>query len=388
MFSRFLKSIDREPEPEPEPELSPLDVSQNECINKFVKNGDSDLRHRYENICKIVNDIQITDNIQIINERFTELVHLWFNDNAILHSIYKHLRTKGVCILHEIAIWKNISNSGDTMYYVPINYGYYGAELDTRDAKNPAYYSNRQLDPEMYYNTQIRECPNDIMAIPIRLYVEGDDTSHSNMLIIRRYKYGMLKVLVEHFEPYFTFSNPNYSTEITQLVYSLFSYDPLVTKPKDILISSITSVCPMQHLLYSTKFANTCAIFALWYALKRLLNPKENVTTTMDNINKYLQQNNNTPEDRALVMKKIILSFMQLLDIDENGVINNKKKIDELNLDKINNTPISKHGGRKISSKKHKSPKPFKKYKKCKLSKTTKSKLNYKKSSTRKRKYV
>ena len=78
------------------------------CIDKFVANNDIKIRDKYKNICKVLEKIEITDDVQVINTKFTELLHLWFNDNAILHEIYKHLASIGICVLHEIVIWKNI----------------------------------------------------------------------------------------------------------------------------------------------------------------------------------------------------------------------------------------------------------------------------------------
>ena len=61
--------------------------------------------------------------------------------------------------------------------------------------------------------------------------------------------------------------------------------------------------------------------------LEGTLNQQEKSITGHTTREEYLEILNNRPtrEKRALIMKSIILSFMQLLDIDENGVINNKK---------------------------------------------------------------
>ena len=181
------------------------------CIDKFVSENDDIKRDKYKNICKVLERIEITDNdnVQVINEKFTELLHLWFNDNAILHEIYKHLTSIGICILHEIVIWKNIQNSGQTMYVIPRNYGYDDMP-ETIKRHNTSY-----LDEEMYYNTQIKECPNNIMAIPITIYNNNDPMAHSNMLIIKKQQTGHVKISVELFEPFGIQSIENSEFEIT-----------------------------------------------------------------------------------------------------------------------------------------------------------------------------
>lgn len=299
-------------------------TSLTRCIDKFVAKNNDIKREKYKNICKVLEKIEITDDVQVINAKFTELLHLWFNDNAILHEIYKHLASIGICILHEIVIWKNIENSGQTMYVIPHNYGY--DDMPETIKRHTTSY----LNEEMYYNTQIKECPNNIMAIPITIYNNNEPTSHSNMLIVKKQKNNHVKILVECFEPFGILSKENNEFEITQLIHNLFVYDLNITRQDEIRIISATQNCSLQIHVFFSKYKNSCAIFCLWYAIERLLHPEKDPVETYRNMELYLTKSN-----PVLTIKNIILSFMKLIDINDLGVINNKKKIDKSTLSEI-----------------------------------------------------
>ena len=298
--------------------------SLSRCIDKFDKTNNIQIRNKYKNICKILDGIQITDDIQIINKKFTELLHLWFNDNAILHEICKHLTSIGICVLHEIIIWKNIGNTGQTMYVIPHNYGYDDMP-ESGKQHNTSY-----LDEELYYNTQIKECPNNIMAIPISIYNNNDEMSHANMLIVKKQENNPVKILVEWFEPFGNRTTENNEFEITQLIHNLFVYDLRITRQDEINIMSVSQNCSLQMHVVFSKYSKSCAIFSLWYAIERLLHPEKDPIETYKNMEMYLTKLNPT-----LAIKNIILSFMMLININNDGVINDKKKIDKSILSKI-----------------------------------------------------
>jgi hypothetical protein len=337
-------------------------------MDKFVSNNnDIQIRDKYKNICKILLRMEITDDVRVINAKFTELLHLWFNDNAILHEIYKHLALTGICILHEIVIWKNIQSTGQIMYVIPTNYGY--DDMPDTDKHHTTSY----LNEEMYYNTQIKECPNNIMAIPITIYNEGDPMAHSNMLIVKKQYNKNVKIMVELFEPFGNISIENSEFEITQLIYNLFAYDSHITQPDEMQIISVSTNCSLQAHVFFSKYSNSCAIFSLWYAIERLLHPEKDPIETYRNMEIYLKKSN-----PVFAIKNIILSFMMLININDDGVINDKKKIDKSTLSKIiggrnktiKKTPIYKNKDYKMSAvkyylKEYKSPEKVCKIFKC-----------------------
>lgn len=211
--------------------------SLKKCIDKFAKTDDVETREKYKNICKVLERMTVRDDVQVVNERFTQLLHIWFNDNAIMVEICRHLRSKGLCVLHEIIVWKNYENMGETMFLIPHNYGY--DDMPNTDKQHFTSW----FEPLMYYNTQVNECPNDIMAIPIIVYKHNDEMTHSNMLIVKRQNTGTEKILVEYFEPFGNYLKKNSEFEITQLIHSIFSHDPLVTQPSDIRVLTASGEC-------------------------------------------------------------------------------------------------------------------------------------------------
>ncbi len=263
-----------------------------------------------KNIYKIVNNIQINDNIIVVNKQFTQNLHLWYNDNAVIHEIYKSLLQFDICVLHEIVIWNNIGKTGQTMYVVPVNYG-----LQPKTS---------YLNEELYYNTQILNCKNDIFAIPIVIY-NNNDTAHENILII--YKNIDKKIIVEWFEPFGYITHQDNFFEIKHLLNNLFVYDNNVKSQDDIHIFFVSHTYLLQEQVVFTKYSKSCCIFCIWYTILRILNSNTNSQIICKNMELYLKNNpTNTIE-------KIILSFINLINITQTGIINSKKNINKQLLD-------------------------------------------------------
>lgn len=275
---------------------------------------------KYKNINKILNNIEITDDIQLINTKFTKCLHMWYNDNAIFCEMYKHFRSINIHILHEIVFWYNIGNSGQLMYVIPHHYGY--DEMSCSYKKHHTSY----LDMEIYYNTQITKCKNNVMAIPIVIYENGNSTAHSNILIIKRHGDG--KLCVEYFEPYGNISKYDITFEISYLMNNLFAYE--INNQCDIQIINVAQKCSLQkHILFNC-YRDSCGIFCIWYAVKRLLNSEEDAYKTYINMENYLIK-----QSPIKTIKNIIASFISILDINDKGIINNKKSISKSILDRI-----------------------------------------------------
>ena len=295
---------------------------ETKCLEQLAKSKNEIDQNKYKNICKVINQIQITEDITVINENFTKFLHLWFNDNAVLTEIYKHLASKGICILHEIVIWYNISGSGQTMFVIPHNYGY-----DDMVGSNKKHHTS-YLDYGMYYNTQISECQSDIMAIPITIYYNEDPMAHSNMLVIRRQLNQPVKIICEVFEPYGLMSKRDNSFEILHLIQNLFSYD--INSQDEIQVIFVAKTCLLQFYVLSSEYKDSCSVFSMWYAIRRLLNPEENPITTVRSMQEYLIKT-----DPVQAIKNIILSFISIINIDNRGIINSKKMIDKRKLNEI-----------------------------------------------------
>lgn len=287
------------------------------CVEKLANSKNVEEQKKYKNICKIIDNIQISEDINVVNQNFTEFVHLWFNDNAVLNEIYKHLASRGLCVLHEIVIWHNIGDSQKTAFVIPHYYGY-----DNMPGSTKKHYTS-YLDYDLYYNTQIKQCNSDIMAIPITIYNNNDTISHSNMIVIKRVHNQQIKLSVEIFEPYGLMSRIDNSREFLHLMQFLFSNE--IDAINDIQMINVARNCiPQTIIIQKSNFKNSCAIFSIWYAVKRLLNPDNDPYETAIQIERYIR----STSDHVNAIKNVILSFMNLIDINEKGIINDKKMID------------------------------------------------------------
>lgn len=153
--------------------------------------------------------------------------------------------------------------------------------------------------------------------------------------------------------------------EITQLINNLFAYEPCVTRQDEIRMIPVSRNCSLQMHVYFSEYRDSCAIFSLWYAVERLLYPERDPAKTLMNMETYL-----TKTSPAHTIKNIIMSFMMLININDSGIINNKKSIDKSTLVKI-------IGGRNKTTKtKTKTPKHTrnKSICSCKLNKNSKTK--------------
>jgi len=289
-----------------------------ECVKKLSGVNDYSLLqyNKYKNICKIVYNIKITDNPIVINQKFSEFLHLWFNDNVVISEIIKHLRNNGICILKEIIF---------------INNKHVIAKLVYDKEKKQTKHLLNNLNYEQYYNTQIEVCKDNMFAIPFR-NVYGS-SAHSMILIVKRQPDLQHKLSVEIFEPNGVVY-PIPETDIEILLNNLFKYELIL--PSEIKIINIPKICPNIHIqskLIGTDYSRTCFYISIWYSINRLLNPEEDYKETYRRMNNYISRYFTRPE---IIMKDIILSFINLLDIneldiDENGVIN-KKNVDTIKI--------------------------------------------------------
>ncbi len=282
------------------------------CIKRLTrKNNYSPSEYnRYKNLCKIVNNIQISDETKVVNDTFTELLHTWFNDNVIVSEISKHLRKIGVCVCKEMVIWKNFTPGNVAIFIPRFKYD----KTNSRDIQEA-----ESIDYEKYYNTQIQTCQNDIFAIPIRTY-RYNKTTHLNMIVVKRETGKPYKLSAELFEP--NGDKIDAKEEMTFILRKLF--DSEIETPDDIHIIDIPEMCPGIYIQSRMKppYTETCSTISFWYAINRLLNPYEDYETTYKRMNSYLS---GFFRDPTRIMKRIILSFMLLLDIDEQGFIGDKR---------------------------------------------------------------
>lgn len=262
------------------------------------------------------------DNATIINYNYTKNLHVWHNDNAVSHEFVHYLKSIGFNILHEILIWFNYKNTDQTIFVIAHNYGYDDIVGSTK--KHHTSY----LDFELYYETQIKHCNCDPVAIPIVLYFNGDTISHSNILFIKRNIAN--KIIVEYFEPYGYHTSYDVLFEIKYLLNQLFAHK--IKCVTDIEIMNVSKYSDIQYVLRFTEYNKSCFMICMWYVINRFILKHTDPFYISEKMDLYLK--NGSP---AYNIKAIIILFLQFVNIDDNGIINGKKMIDKKLLNEFNN---------------------------------------------------
>ena len=74
------------------------DENVNNCIKKLSNNPriNRESFERYNYLCMVLNNKQITDDIALVDENLTELMDMFFTKNSIVAEIHKHLKSRGL----------------------------------------------------------------------------------------------------------------------------------------------------------------------------------------------------------------------------------------------------------------------------------------------------
>ena len=140
---------------------------------EYNNNKKNENYKKYELLCAIKNNIEDLTNL-----------HLYFNDNNLLRSIYKQLAFDyGFCFLHNIIIKGTHNNF--KLYILSKN-------------------NHELFNPETYITEEVQKCKNKMFAIPFGTPL------HMNMLIINT-----KNETVEHFEPHGKEFIGDYNSNIT-----------------------------------------------------------------------------------------------------------------------------------------------------------------------------
>lgn len=281
-----------------------------------------DIFYKNKYIKKLLKYEQLPDDLTIVNNKFTNLLHLWYAENQIWHEFIHKMNSFGCKILHEIVIWYKERGTDQTAFVVAHNYGY--DEFEGSEKKHYTSY----LNFEQYYLTQISTCCEEI-AIPICLYFDGDKSAHCNMLYIKRKRNKACKLIVEYFEPYGKHTMYNVLNEINYLICNLFAYE--IEDQNDIQIIDTSHCHSIQYLITFGVWKESCVVICMWYAINRFISTNEDHMITCQKMEQYLLKNS-----PVSTIRSIILAFLQFVTIDENGTINCKKTISKNILDKIN----------------------------------------------------
>lgn len=239
-----------------------------------------------------------------------DMMHVWYNDNTVIYQIYKTLSEAG------------------SLCFLPMVYLFFDKEM----ANVEIYFSIQEtlgetlgLGPitpfdwltKSILKKKIQECKMPTMAIPLSFQTIGvRGSGHANMLVInRRIKVGKRSFEVEHFEPHVVFlRDEKKSSMINNAVDGFISK---LFNDEEYTIIHPQQLCPqsrpMQALLgTSTTYGGSCAIFAMWYGLIRLLNPTGNPIKINALISQFLEQN----QEPEKIMRQIVRTFTELVTID------------------------------------------------------------------------
>ena len=229
----------------------------------------------------------------------------------------------GCVFLHDVGIFIDSKHTG---YYILKHKGKHNETSEI-------------LNSQIYYETNIRDCTQKLMAIPIILI--GKYGPHSNMLIIRKKtKKNPIRNMgaylnktiikkeenettweIEHFEPH----GRQYSEErdvnkaIDEVVHDILKHDPeynkdnvKITHPNQLCKLTTRTNETLQQILGYTKYRGSCSVFSMWYSFNRLLYPEKESAQIYEEMNKTLLNSKNPSE----TIENIILSFVSLINID------------------------------------------------------------------------
>ena len=278
-----------------------------ELANCLVKIESSNLSPgKKMRLCERISGI--FDETKTFNQRITifqSLMHIWFNSNAILEEIYKTLNNENFCFLHDIYIHINSENKTSRISLV-------------KHVSRRFQQDNVDFDINIYKKNQIDACKSEIMAIPFNFQINNNQSSHANMLIINT----KAKTL-DHFEPHGTYKG---SSNIPQELINT-QIDKLIDMLVDRRIYTVThpdATCPnLQGFVRRSEWNGSCAMFTMFYAIKRLLNPEK----SHREINTEIETIFMTSPNPVNTIIYITQSLVSLLNINETDMTVNSRQI-------------------------------------------------------------
>ncbi len=278
-----------------------------EIANCLVKLESSNLSSgKKMRLCERISGI--LDETKTINQRITifqKLMHIWFNSHAILEEIYKTLNNENFCFLHDIYIQIDSENKTSRISLF-------------KHVSRKFQQNNVDFDVNIYKSNQIDACKSNIMAIPIAFQINNSRSSHANMLIINT-----KAKTVDHFEPHGTYSGSN---KIPQELINT-QIDKLIDMLVDRSIYTVThpdETCPnLQGFVRESEWSGTCAMFSMFYAIKRLLNPEK----SHSEINREIEVIFRTSRNPVNTIIYITKSLVNLLNINETDMTVNSRQI-------------------------------------------------------------
>ena len=248
-------------------------------------------------------------SVEAEKKLFQDLVYLWYNNHSVIEELYHLFKLSGLCFLHGIHLSFGEEEENESTQMIK----HLGKSISKL----------RPFDPVKYMRTEIRNCQEKFMAIPVTFQFHGAKASHANILFIKvegRNKNEKRIVEMERFEPHgSTYGNASLSYRINSKMHSLGnSLFPSEHYDVRRLVEPIDH-CPtikgLQNLTAGSAYEGSCSVFAMLYAILKSINPERTQSEIADDIHKILLKHNNP----TMIVRLIVNVLTGMLNITKEG---------------------------------------------------------------------
>ena len=315
---------------------------QKECLNNLAKNQNISSRLRRK-LCQIINGIMVdTRGDSDKQDKFSELMSLWFYDSVLIEEIYETLKKNGLRMTKGITCLAKIeppSKPGWSMTDDGISYRYFGLYIYFDETSGSQGEALVPLDLESFKHTEIDKflSSDELFAIPFGFsgtyFGDGRDNSHQNMIIVKKYTYkdGRKSVIeCELFEPHGKYYDGDKETsnfiitrvrELMRLLFDPSEYEIIVLTPEQLCPLLESEENEVLQGLTHDEWGDSCTILSMWYAFLRLLNPRRSVAHTYKLMNDFLK----TSPTKNKIIRQITSAFISLVNVDLDTFTINKE---------------------------------------------------------------
>jgi len=293
--------------------INKLSIKRDNVFSKMMHSKfDASHAAKIANLCQILyGDLPIVAPtiLEAEEQMFRDLVYLWYNNHSVIEELYHLFKLSGLCFLHGIHLSFGEEEENESIQIIK--------HLGKSKIKL------RQFDPVVYMKTEIRNCQEKFMAIPITFKFNGAKAFHANILFIKvegRNKNEKRIVEMERFEPHgSTYVNESLSYRINSKMHSLGNslfpsqhYDvKQLVKP----IDHCPTIKGLQNLTAGSAYEGSCTIFAMLYAILKSINPERTQSEIADDIYKILLKHNNP----TMIVRLIVNVLTGMLNITKEG---------------------------------------------------------------------
>ena len=297
--------------------IDKLSIKRDNVFSKMIHSKfDASHTAKIANLCQILyGELPIVAsknaNVEAEEQMFRDLVYLWFNDNSVIEELHKLFKLSGLCFLHTIRFSFYEDMKSHSIW------------IHKHSGKSKV--KNSTFDQAKYIKSEIQNCKEKVMAIPIG-FDFNRTVSHANVLFIKlgeRNKNGKIIVELERFDPH----GALYKNDMLKSYYvnglvetlgnMLFPSQHYEIKP---LIQPVDH-CPklnisgLQGLTNNSAYEGSCTTFVILYSILKSINPERAQSEIADDIHKILLKHNNP----TMIVRLIINVLTGMLNIKKEG---------------------------------------------------------------------